>query len=220
MAVLGSTSLTGCLYIESFLGGVDPITLTGFRCIFENASVSPISWTKDTSYSTNGIALRVVTGSITSRTDRDFSQVFTSVPLGLSITSNSSAVSLGPSPANVSFVAQVISGGPTVTGGELADTVSHRHDFSRNTPTSATPAPNAGILTNNDNLNARQTDLTGGDNQHTHGISYPPHGHPVSSAHPHTVTGSHNHTITPTSQQESFNILYRDVIIATKDIKP
>jgi hypothetical protein len=69
MAVLGSTSLTGCNSIPDFIAA-------GSRMLFEQ-STAPTSWTKDTT-SHNNKALRVVTGTATPGGSTAFTTVFTS----------------------------------------------------------------------------------------------------------------------------------------------
>jgi len=67
MAVLGSTSLTGCNSIPDFIG-------TGSLMLFQQ-STAPINWTKQTTH--NDKALRVVTGTATPGGTFSFSSVFT-----------------------------------------------------------------------------------------------------------------------------------------------
>lgn len=217
MAVLGSTSLTGCLYIESFLGGQDPNTLGGFRCVFENATVSPPSWVKDTSYSTNGIALRVTTGNIQSRTNFTFAQTFADRSLGLTIQQNASAVTIDSASGGITVNQQVASTSTTVGGG-LADLPDHDHVYgSNNFDTRSGPAA-VGVRDNVTEL--RTSSSTGGNQPHPHDLTFAQHAHPVTSSHTHTISGQHDHTISAPTQQENFAVIYRDVIIAEKTIKP
>lgn len=216
MAVLGSTSLTGCLYIESFLGGQDPNTLGGFRAIFENAS-APTSWVKDTSYSTSGIALRVTTGNIQSRTNFTFAQTFTSRSLGLTIQQNASAVTIASAPGNITANQQVASTTTTTQGG-LADLGLHDHTYESNNFT--TRAGPASLPARANNTESRNSSNTGGNAQHTHNLTFTQHAHPVTSSHTHTISGQHDHTISAPTQQENFAVIYRDVIIAEKSRKP
>ena len=68
MAVLGSTSLTGCNSIPDFIG-------TGFLMLFQQTA-APTGWTKQTTH--NNKALRVVTGTVSSGGTFTFSAVFAS----------------------------------------------------------------------------------------------------------------------------------------------
>jgi hypothetical protein len=216
MAVLGSTTLTGCLYIENFLGGTDPTDLRGFRAIFENAS-APTSWVKDTTYSTNGIALRVVTGNASSRTNFAFSQTFTTRSLGLTIDQNASAITFSSSPANISSGQQVASA-TTPTTSNAADLPSHSHLYElHNIELYAGPAA---VPTRSSDTDSRVSTSEGSSQGHSHSITFGQHSHTVNSPHTHTISGQHNHTVPGPASQEDFSVLYRDVIIAEKSIKP
>jgi len=68
MAVLGSTSLTGCNSIPDFIAG-------GSLVLFQQTS-APINWTKQTTHDNK--ALRVVTGTATPGGSTAFTAVFTS----------------------------------------------------------------------------------------------------------------------------------------------
>jgi hypothetical protein len=68
MAVLGSTSLTGCNSIPDFIAG-------GSLMLFQQ-STAPTNWTKGTSH--NNKALRVVTGTATPGGSTAFTSVFAS----------------------------------------------------------------------------------------------------------------------------------------------
>ena len=217
MTLLGATTLTGCLYIESFLGGREPTTNAPFRCIFENASVAPISWTKETGYSTNGIALRIVNGTIGSRTSTAFSQILTQRDIGLSIQQGTSAVSANPNPANVT-VGAAQAGGASVIGASVADIPVHTHIYSRHLSTTLTTAAPQVLVRSND-VDTRQSGGTGQGLGHTHDYTFTSHQHPTSSNHLHSIgPGLHGHPLG--SDQEDFSVSYRDVIIAEKDVKP
>jgi hypothetical protein len=217
MAVLGATTLTGCLYIESFLGGREPTTNVPFRCMFENASVAPISWTKETGYSTNGIALRVVNGTIGSRTSTAFSQILTQRDIGLSIQQGTSAVSANPNPANIT-IGPVQAGGPALMNPAVADIPAHAHTHSRHLSESLTVATPQ-VLVRSNGIDTRISGTNGTSSAHPHNYTFTNHQHTIGSAHSHTIgPGLHSH---PTgSTQESFSVSYRDVIIAEKDVKP
>ena len=226
MAVLGATTLTGCEFIEQFLGGTDPITGEPYRCVFNSTNPS-VSWTKETSLVYNNAALRVTTGD---GYDTGGSAAFTTVlssgkSIGLSIQQRTVGptlnVTLNPSPANVTATAaSLYPGGAPVTVGSstLADLPLHTHNFNRHETIPMTPAAPQRV---NATLSAaRQTGDRGGSIQHAHNINANPHTHGITGTHTHTVTGSHGHTPPGPGTQENFAVLYRDVIIARKDVKP
>lgn len=89
MAVLGSTSLTGCNSIPAFIAAG---TVAIFRQTF-----APSSWTKDTS-SNNNRALRCVTGAASSGGNVAFTTAFASKPVAGNVSTNVStnvSVSVG-----------------------------------------------------------------------------------------------------------------------------
>lgn len=89
MAVLGSTSLTGCNSIPAFIAA-------GTVAIFRQSS-APSSWTKDTS-SNNNRALRCVTGTASSGGNVAFTTAFASKPVSGNVSTNVStnvSVSVG-----------------------------------------------------------------------------------------------------------------------------
>jgi len=89
MAVLGSTSLTGCNSIPAFIAA-------GTVAIFRQSS-APSSWTKDTS-NNNNRALRCVTGSASSGGNVAFTTAFASKPVSGNVSTNVStnvSVSVG-----------------------------------------------------------------------------------------------------------------------------
>ena len=89
MAVLGSTSLTGCNSIPAFIAA-------GTVAIFRQTS-APSSWTKDTS-SNNNRALRCVTGTASSGGNVAFTTAFASKPVSGNVSTNVStnvSVSVG-----------------------------------------------------------------------------------------------------------------------------
>ena len=71
MAVLGSTSLTGCNSIPDFIA-------TSSLMLFQQTS-APVNWTKQTTH--NNKALRVVSGTATPGGSTAFTSVFTSRPI-------------------------------------------------------------------------------------------------------------------------------------------
>ena len=89
MAVLGSTSLTGCNSIPAFIAA-------GTVAIFRQSS-APSSWTKDTS-SNNNRCLRCVTGTASSGGNVAFTTAFANKPVSGNVSTNVStnvSVSVG-----------------------------------------------------------------------------------------------------------------------------
>jgi hypothetical protein len=204
MAILLSTQLTGCNFIPGFIA-------SGSRVIFENAT-SPTNWTKDTSFSVNGIALRVVTGTLNPGGNTAFSQILTQRSIGLSLTQVTAGVTLGAASANIAFQpAQAFSSFNTQPA--IADIPQHTHEFPANDTRSTNPGTRAmpGIFQTLSSTNAGQ----GGS--HVHGVTVSAHVHGVQSPHTHTTTGQHSHSISGPLSQENFSVVYRDFIISSKD---
>ena len=89
MAVLGSTSLTGCNSIPAFIAA-------GTVAVFRQSS-APSSWTKDTT-NHNNKCLRCVTGTASSGGNVAFTTAFASKPVSGNVSSNAStnvSVSVG-----------------------------------------------------------------------------------------------------------------------------
>ncbi len=217
MAILGSTTLTDCYYIPSFLGGLDGSSRP-FHTVFENA-FAPTSWTKDTSFSTNGISLRVITGTVGSRLGPlipTFTQVFTTKSIGLSIVQNTAApVTTGPAPANVT-INQAAAQGQIGLQGSVEDIPAHSHGYQVNLNRTASQPGLSNHLGPQDTV---ASGAEGSSGQHGHTLSFGQHAHTAPDTHAHTVTaGQHSHAVPGPNTQEDFLIRYRDVIIASKDV--
>ncbi len=226
MAVLGATTLTDCFYIEQFLGGIDPGIVggaTGYRAIFQGDTTASMAWTKETDANFNNIALRVTSstsGTIAGTTA--FTTVLTQKSIGLSIgqaptigvTLNQASANVGTSPRTIQN--QTVSSTVGTTGSP-ADNPPHDHNY---VIEADEPVISAAPQRVNAALNGPYTaGVVGGDGNHAHTITFTVHSHTVPDTHSHPITGSHGHTpISP--PQENFAVLYRDVIIARKDIKP
>ena len=212
MAVLGSTTLTGCSSIPDFIA-------SGSRMIFR-ATNAPTSWTKDATH--NNKTLRIINGATLSPGgSTSFTSVFTgSRAVQGSIAQGATGLTVNSAPAGVSVgvaPAQVTSGAITLT---LAQIPSHGHSYSRRA--GARQANQVGgviapLIAASTPYTSRSTDSAGSSQSHTHGITNPQHPHPVTNpSHPHGVTDpQHNHTFTGTAQD--FAVLYVDVIVATKN---
>ena len=206
MAVLGSTTLTGCSSIPDFIA-------TNTTMIFENAA-APTSWTKNTAH--NNKALRVINGTtLAPGGTTAFTSVFTGSravqgtiaqrATGLTVNSASAQVSVGAASAQVSISAHTLA---------LAQIPAHGHPYSINNTGNRTPGPDGLVVQGTDTPN---TGPAGSGQSHPHGVTNPSHPHPVTNpSHPHGVTDpQHNHTFTGTAQ--NFAVLYVDIIIATKN---
>lgn len=139
MAVLGSTSLTGCNSIPDFIAA-------GSLMLFEQTA-SPTSWTKQTTH--NNKALRVVTGTATPGGSTAFTSVFASrTPAG--------SVSVSVSGGSV--------GNTTLTTPQIP---SHTHTLgSTQVPVDLPGTLPAGPVPYYDA--AAPTGSTGGDGAHSH----------------------------------------------------
>lgn len=219
MAVLGATTLTGCLYIESFLGGTDPGTGTGYKCVF-NQTTPSTSWTKETALAYNDIALRVVTGTgAATGGSTAFSTVLTARSIGLSIQQAAAGVTFNQAAGNVS-TGQAYGYPPASLGlqGAVADLPSHTHQFQRNL---AEPILDSNIARTNATLTGPFTSGGSGSSlQHGHTATWGLHAHGVTDTHGHGIAGQHGHTPPGPGTQDNFAVLYRDVVIARKDVKP
>jgi len=205
MAILLSTQLTGCNFIPGFIA-------SGSRVIFENAT-SPTNWTKDTSFSVNGIALRVVTtGTLNPGGTTAFSQILTQRDIGLSLTQVTAGVTLGNASANIAFQPnQALS--PFNTQPAVADIPQHTHQF----PSNDLRQTNPGSQSMPGNFQTLLTTNAGSSQSHSHGVVVSNHVHGVQSPHTHTTTGQHSHPVSGPLSQENFSVAYRDFIISTKD---
>ncbi len=220
MAILGTTSLTGCDSIPQFID-------IGTIMVFHQSAAPASSWTKLTDTARNDIALRVIgglDGTVLSpfNTGSPFTTVFTSTK-GLGI------VPLTPSPAAITiadasgYLTSLNSGSAASIGGpgniSTATLRSHSHPYLR-APASFFEA--SGV--SQPNRSPTQTGLigltsggAGSNGGHTHGVSDGQHLHPMSPGiHDHAVTDpAHTHTFTMT--QRNFDITYVDVILCSKN---
>jgi hypothetical protein len=209
MAILLSTKLENCNFIPGFIS-------SGSRMTFENAT-SPVSWTKDTSLSTNGVALRVVTGSLSpggDATNGQFTQVLTQRSIGLSLTQTTATVQLGASSANIATQPAQSSGSFT-SGPSVADIPTHTHTYPSNDIRTTAAQPN--IRSMPGSFQTLSTTAAGQSGGHTHGVTVSAHNHTVQSPHTHSTTGQHSHPVSGPVSQENFSVLYRDIIIAAKN---
>ena len=206
MSILSSNTLDDCLYIPDFIAA-------GTRMIFENAS-APVSWTKDTVPSTTGIALRVVTGTITPRTGTPFSQVLTTRPQSATIPQVIATANTSQNSANLTITANQIRG-PFATSSVVDAIHAHGHGGYQHNAlvvNRSSPGPQS---VSSSIANTPNTDARGGSAQHAHTVSVSPHQHATNTTHGHTIGGvQHSHNV---SSSENFSVFYRDMIICVKD---
>jgi hypothetical protein len=207
MAVLSSNTLDDCLYIPDFISA-------GTRMIFENAS-APVSWTKDTVPSTTGIALRVVTGTVTPRTATPYAQVLTAKQQVATVTPATITVNTSINTAGSGINPQQVRGAFN-TSANLNSIHAHSHGLYQCNAITAcrnSPGPQA---VNQDVANIL-SNASGGSAQHSHTVNVTAHGHAINSQHSHTVGGvAHGHSQSPVPS-ENFSVFYRDMIICVKD---
>lgn len=228
MAVLGTNSLTGCTSIPSFIAA-------GTKMIFQNAT-SPTSWTKDTTV--NQGMLRVISGAtLTPGGTTPFSTIFVSAK-PFSGNSGSTTIPFTISPNLSSQVTWTVASAnlfpsPGISGATTLSTLtmgSHTHPvFEAGTLTQLTKSgpgvfdPYVGgggqefpINVTSPTLGVTGSSPASGGGSHSHTFSAP-HTHPSPATsthnHPGSAANSHLHTISGTFD---FNVLYVDMIIATK----
>lgn len=221
MAVLSIDTLTGCSSIPSFLGGTSDTPANPSITIFHNTS-APTNWTKNTAASINDIALRVIGGAegvgISTGGTLPFTTVFSPKTSPITSSSVSAGSSIDPSPSGV-VATQTGASGVTIQNRTLDEPMTpfHGHTFLKH-PGAAAPAttsPGAAQAASAAQ-SAQTTGPGGGPGSHGHTLTAP-HSHPITDnghTHPFNNTGAHTHTFT---LNQDFNILYVDVIIATKD---
>lgn len=231
MAILGSTTLTGCDSIPGFIAG-------GSRMIF-NLSTAPTSWTKITDASYSNKMLRVIGGANGTALSPGGSLSFTSTftTRGASPTQ----LSTQQSSANIQSISQAntISGNSSSEPfGYSVDNVTlsvpemraHTHPYQRgnyqalNLATAGTQGAPLGnpSVTNNANTSYTPPDsLPASSYQHTHGLSETPHSHgwsPISPGyqHNHPAPPSTVHHHTADVYTRDFSLTYVDIIVCEK----
>lgn len=217
MAVLGSTTLTGCGFIPDFIG-------SGSRMIFQETN-APLNWTKVVS-GVNDTAIRIIGGvngtGLTPGGQLGFSaSVF--------VANKASPFNTNPSPINPgSNTTGPASGYVTIDQGDTnfatttnallnADMRAHTHPYqTRVNLIQCTGSPTTRLPSSNRNVGVA-FNQRGNQQGHNHGVNNVQHSHPYTGAehsHPLTTT-NHLHSATMTSR--NFDITYVDVVICTKD---
>lgn len=218
MAVLSVDTLTGCSSIPSFLGGTSDTPANPSITVFHNTS-APTNWTKNTASSINNIALRVIGGAegvgVSTGGTVPFSTVFSP---------KTSPLASSSSPAGASF--QTATALPATTQDATTITTQDVTFSASETPPHTHPYVNSPTANANVNPGGSQRSLTSpgttsgpgaGPGSHNHGNISAPHTHSISDSghtHPVNALGDHTHSFT---LNQNFDILYVDVIIATKD---
>jgi hypothetical protein len=225
MALLGSTTLTGCSSIPGFIA-------SGTKLIFENAT-PPTSWTKDTTH--NNKTLRVVNTALlapggtqaftvafpaTKTVAGTVDQAATGMTVNQSVSNTTGQIVSMPAAqtANVSVDGEALL---------LAQMATHDHGFiSRGAPdgTNTTARRPAGTLASATLARTAPAPYplvtsgsTGQTGSHTHTTSAQTHTHTLGGGtHNHGLSATqHNHTFTGTSQD--FAVNYVDLVVAVKD---
>lgn len=201
MALLSGTVLSNCYYIPEFIA-------PGSKMMFENSS-APTSWTKDTTY--NNSALRVVNGTIGNGGSTSFSTILTTTPVSGTVSSVQSGITFNQNLSGSSIGQS--SPAPGSTGAGPATYPPHTHSY---TAAVYTPLGLPGANSRRNRATATMGSI-GQNQQHSHTLTLGAHSHTLTDVqHGHSVTESdHNHTHSSTAQ--NFDVLYRDVILATKD---
>ena len=206
----------GRMYIKDDAG--TEVTLQAFveagsRTVWHQTA-APTGWTKDTTASLNDNALRVVTGTVTPAGTVAFSTVMGTARTTTSVAPGSTdAVAPGSTdavaPGSTDAVAPGSTDGFTLTTTEIP---SHTHREQAGAPAAGAQTANSGGLVDTgisftvdsldvNSLSDLNTQATGGGGSHVHTHA---------TTHVHTHATTHAHT-------SNLNVLYQDVIIASKD---
>ena len=198
----------GRMYIKDDAG--TEVTLQAFveagsRTVWHQTA-APTGWTKDTTASLNDNALRVVTGTVTPAGTVAFSTVMGTARTTTSVAPGSTAA---VAPGSPDAVAPGSTDGFTLTTTEIP---SHTHREQAGAPAAGAQTANSGGLVDTgisftvdsldvNSLSDLNTQATGGGGSHVHTHA---------TTHVHTHATTHAHT-------SNLNVLYQDVIIASKD---
>lgn len=199
---------------------------SGTSMVFHQTA-APTGWTKDTTANLNNTALRVTTGTISSRTiGDDFTTAFAAAKSSNAGEGGSTTGGTAATINNTNLSLSVSS--HTLTESELP---SHRHYIMTNTagaganPTDiSTTTSLSPSVTSHSNGNWNyilnkggasdatigRSSATGSDSGHTHGLSGSTANHNHSSP-------SHTHTTPDHTHTTDLDVNYHDVIICTKD---
>jgi hypothetical protein len=215
MAILGTSTLTGCDSIPNFIA-------TGSRMVFEQTA-APTSWTKETDAAFNNVALQAIIGTVTNGGGSPFTSIFPTVAKGVgavplvgpaNLTVNASGAILAVQQAAPGIVFQ----GKILTANE---TRTHGHVYTPRGNPALTRGTAATQNVPDDTFEAaaNPTGNAGSSQPHTHGFNNPQHGpghHSIQpGSHAHTVNdANHTHSFTMTSRV--FDVNYMDVIICIK----
>lgn len=216
MAILGSTTLTGCGFIPEFIG-------PGSRMIFQQTS-APLNWTKVTT-GINDRAIRIIGGAnatgLTPGGQLAFSTVFVAnkaSPFNVNpSTIRPGANTTGPASAYVTVGQGSSNFAMTTNALENNAMVSHFHQYETYVNiTTVTGSPTTRLPTTTRNV-AFNFNPRGSQLGHSHTVNNNLHSHGYTgAAHSHVLTGTdHNHLVTMTGRD--FNLLYVDVVVCSKD---
>ena len=206
----------GRMYIKDDAG--TEVTLQAFveagsRTVWHQTA-APTGWTKDTTASLNDNALRVVTGTVTPAGTVAFSTVMGTARTTTSVAPGSTDA---VAPGSTDAVAPGSTDGFTLTTTEIP---SHTHREQAGAPAAGAQTANSGGLVDTgisftvdsldvNSLSDLNTQATGGGGSHVHT-------HATTHVHTHATTHVHTHATTH-AHTSNLNVLYQDVIIASKD---
>ena len=218
MAILGPGNGTLQNGILTNVTSIPSFIAAGTRMIFEQTA-APTSWTKVTTL-VNNCALRVTTGTAAPGGSVAFTTVFGTAR---AVSGTNVAIAGGGTVAQQVSTGSVNPGGANIDGASLsvAQLASHSHPYQRGGPVQR-GAPSGAQISNFPYQGASTGD-TGQNGAHGHGS--PAHAHPFAGAqHAHTFAGAqHAHPfagaqhVHPWSGSANLEVLYVDVIIATKN---
>ena len=236
MAVLTSSSLTGCSAIPGFIA-------SGTLMLFQQ-SAAPSSWTKESTH--NDKTLRVVTGNVSPGGSTAFSSVFASRSVAGNISvAGSAGQGAGTTGQGAGGQGGATTGSGCATTGNAAASGSVGNTTLSNPQIPSHSHPNGGggspstFKSHNpqyqmyiNTIQPGNTGNSGGGGSHSHPFSGNNHTHPGGShthpggqhTHPqHTHPGGqHTHPVSITTSSfsgtsQDFDVNYVDIIIAAKD---
>lgn len=216
MAVLGSTTLTGCGFIPDFIG-------SGSRMIFQQTT-APLNWGKVVG-GVDDMAIRIIGGAngtgLTPGGQLGFSASVFVANKASPFSSDASPINpgsntTGPASGYVT-IGQGDTNFSTTTNALPNDTMrAHTHPYqTRINVIQTTGSPTTRLPSSNRNITVG-FNQRGNQQGHNHGVNNVQHSHPYTgAAHSHPLTSNvHPHVVTMTGRD--FDITYVDVIICAK----
>jgi len=214
---LSWNAANGTLTANAFVG----VFPAGTRMLFQQTA-APTGWTKETDSGYSNAAIRLITGTVTNKTD---GKAFTTcMATGRTTANKTQGGTIGDTTAGGS-VGNKTAGGSiskTTAGGtvgnkalSVAMLAAHTHTMRKITDSSG-----SGGIDDAGGTGTSNTGSTGSGSNHNHGFTGSEHGHTFTgTAHNHGFTGTaHNHTFTGSAHNHTIDldINYIDCIIAAK----